>query len=152
APDLIPLLRACPDVRTLVTSRISLHCTGERVVPMPPLDMPESLQAASLEAIASSEAIRFFIARAAAARSGFALTPANAEAAVAICRRLDGLPLALELAAARTKVLSPAAILFRLNSRLDFLTGGARDLPARQQAMRAAIAWSHDLLTHEEQW
>jgi non-specific serine/threonine protein kinase len=149
--DLASLLRRCPRLRVLATSRISLHVSGERVIAIAPLPTPDPARVPALDELAASESVRFFVDRAVAAHPDFALTAANAAAVAAICHHLDGLPLALELAAARTKVLSPSALFSRLSRRLDFLTGGPRDLPARQQTMRTTIAWSYDLLTPEEQ-
>ena len=151
APIVADLLGACPDVTVLVTSRVRLRVSGEREVPVAPLGLAALDRHRSVEDVATSEAVRLFVARAEAVQPDFALTPDNAVAVAEICRRLDGLPLAIELAAARVKVLPPAALLARLDHRLPLLTGGGRDLPARQQTMRAAIAWSHDLLTPEEQ-
>jgi predicted ATPase/DNA-binding CsgD family transcriptional regulator len=151
APDLLRLLRICPHVRVLVTSRLPLRIRGEHVIPLPPLAVPEPSGLPSLAELSACEAVRLFVARAAAANATFALTSANADAVAAICRHLDGLPLALELAAARVRVFTPAALLARLGHRLAFLTGGPRDLPARQQTMRDTIAWSYDLLTPAEQ-
>jgi non-specific serine/threonine protein kinase len=151
AADLVGLLGACPAVTVLATSRVRLRVSGEWEHPVPPLELPASGGLPSVEGIAESEAVRLFVERAAAVQPGFALSDANTVTVVEICRRLDGLPLAIELAAARIKVLSPPALLARLEHRLPLLTGGGRDLPARQQTMRDAIAWSHDLLTPEEQ-
>jgi predicted ATPase/class 3 adenylate cyclase len=133
ADDLAGLLAACPRLNLLVTSREPLHVTGEQEYPVPSLALQESVD--------------FFAARARAVRPDFGGDEAVAE----ICRRLDGLPLALELAAARVKALSPPQILERLEQRLPLLTGGARDAPERQQTLRATIAWSHDLLSADEQ-
>ncbi len=133
AADVAGLLAACPNLHLLVTSREPLHVTGEQEYPVPPL--------------VHAEAIGFFLARARAVKPDFGADDAVSE----ICRRLDELPLALELAAARVKALSSEQILERLEQRLPLLTGGARDLPERQRTLRAAIAWSHELLTPEEQ-
>jgi predicted ATPase/DNA-binding CsgD family transcriptional regulator len=154
-PAVAALLEACPGVTVLATSRAPLAVYGERVVPVPPLRLPDLGAAidppAKLDALDASDAVRLFVVRAQAARPDFALTPANADAVAAICRSLDGLPLAIELAAARSAHLSPAAILAHLDRRLPLLTGGPRDQPARLRTMRDAIAWSYDLLTSEEQ-
>jgi predicted ATPase/DNA-binding winged helix-turn-helix (wHTH) protein len=130
------ILEACPSLKILVTSRSSLRVYGEQEFPVTPL--------------AQNFAIELFTQRAAAVWPDFAITSENATAVQQICSRLDGLPLAIELAAARTKVLSPSAILDRLQSRLQLLTGGALDLPERQQTLRKAIDWSHDLLNEAE--
>ncbi|HZG67445.1 MAG TPA: transcriptional activator domain-containing protein, partial [Herpetosiphonaceae bacterium] len=129
---LADLLRVAPLLTLLVTSRVVLGVYGEHVVAVPPLELPDpGLQSLPAQ-LAEVPAIRLFVERATAASSTFALTEANAQAVVEICRRLDGLPLAIELAAARTRVLSPSALLLRLEQRLPVLTGGARDLPVRQ--------------------
>jgi predicted ATPase/DNA-binding CsgD family transcriptional regulator len=151
APDVADLLGACPDVTMLITSRVRLRISGEREVPIAPLGLAAPERHRSVEDVATSDAVRLFVARAEAVQPDFALTSDNAVAVAEICRRLDGLPLAIELAAARVKVLPPSALLARLDYRLPLLTGGGRDLPERQQTMRTAIAWSHDLLTAEEQ-
>jgi predicted ATPase/DNA-binding CsgD family transcriptional regulator len=151
APVIGDLLAAFPNLRILVTSRAVLHLYGERDYSVPPLALPTNAQRDALEELAESESIRLFVERAQAASPDFALTEANAADVAELCRRLDGLPLALELAAARSRILSPSAILARLEQRLSFLTGGPRDLPQRLRTMRDAIAWSHDLLTEEEQ-
>ena len=118
---------------------------------MPPLGLPKADSLPSLAALSKYSAITLFVQRAAAVKPDFKLTEENAGAVAEICARLDGLPLAIELAAARAKLLSPSAILSRLASRLQLLTGGARDLPARQQTLRQAIDWSYDLLSAPEQ-
>jgi predicted ATPase/DNA-binding NarL/FixJ family response regulator len=151
APLVADLLGACPDVTVLVTSRVRLRLSGEREVPIPPLGLVEADQHRSVEEIATSDAVRLFVERAQAVQPDFSLSVDNASIVATICRRLDGLPLAIELAAARVKVLPPSALLARLEKRLPLLTGGGRDLPARQQTMRDTIAWSYDLLTPEEQ-
>jgi len=151
APLVADVLGACPGLQVLVTSRVRLRISGEREFPITPLGLAELDRHRAVQDIATSGAVRLFVARAEAVQPDFALTPENAVAVAEICRRLDGLPLAIELAAARVKVLPPAALLTRLDHRLPLLTGGGRDLPDRQQTMRAAIAWSHDLLTPEEQ-
>jgi non-specific serine/threonine protein kinase len=151
APDLIGLLEACPHLTILATSRVSLNLTGEQVVTIQPLTLPPAGNRASATTIAQSEAIQLFVARAQATRRDFALTDDNATVIAAIVGRLEGLPLAIELAAARTAHLTPTALLARLDLRLPLLTGGARDLPERQRTMAATIGWSHDLLTTPEQ-
>jgi predicted ATPase len=153
-PLVADLLASCPGVRVLATSRVALRLRGEHEVPVPPLAFPDP--AAGPDGLLDAEAAAFsavalFVARARAVDPGFVLTPDNAEAVAEICRRLDGLPLAIELAAARCKVLSPQAMLPRLEHRLRLLTDGARDAPERQRSLRAAIAWSHGLLSPPQQ-
>ncbi len=151
APLVADLLAACPELRMLATSRVRLRVSGEREYAVPPLGLVEHVAPAPLDEVAESEAARLFVERARTVREDFALTAENAPAVAAICARLDGLPLAIELAAARVKVLPPATLLSRMERRLPLLTGGGRDAPARQRTMRDAIAWSHDLLTPGEQ-
>ncbi len=150
APVVTTLLGACSGLTILVTSRMRLRVSGEYEHPVPPLDVAEP-GAPALDGAVHSEAARLFAARAQALREEFVLTADNAPTVAEICRRLDGLPLAIELAAARLTVLPLPALLARLERRLPLLTGGGRDLPARQQTMRDAIAWSYDLLTEDEQ-
>jgi predicted ATPase len=145
------LLRASASVKALVTSREALHVRGEREYLVQPLDLPNPHRESRPETLIASGAVLLFAERAAEADAHFRLTEENAPIIAAICRRLDGLPLAIELAAARTKLLPPAALLARLEQRLPLLTGGPRDAPARQRTLRDAIAWSYDLLTPEEQ-
>jgi non-specific serine/threonine protein kinase len=151
APLIADLLAACPRLAVLVTSRARLRLSGEREFPIAPLPLPASGDAVAAGSATETAAVRLFVERARALNPEFGLTGENAQAVVEICRRLDGLPLAIELAAARLKVLPPPALLARLEKRLPLLTDGGRDLPLRQQTMRAAIAWSYDLLTAEEQ-
>jgi len=151
APLVTDLLGAAADIRILVTSRTRLRLSGEHEHVVPPLGLADPAARVSHEAVAESPAVQLFVARAQAVQEAFVLTAENGAAVAAICRRLDGLPLAIELAAARVKVLSPAALLARLERRLVVLTGGGRDLPARQQTMRDTIAWSYDLLSAPEQ-
>jgi predicted ATPase/transcriptional regulator with XRE-family HTH domain len=151
APEIGALLGGCPMLTVLATSRAPLHLTGEYEVLVPPLPAPGETPAASLAAVARYPAVELFLERAAAVNTRFELTPENAPAVAAICARLDGLPLALELAAARVKLLPPALLLTRLDQRLRLLTGGAHDRPIRQRTLRAAIAWSYDLLSQPEQ-
>ena len=150
AAELGILLAECPHLGVLVTSRVLLHLSGEQAYPVPPMGTPKSAHP-SVDEIARSEAAMLFAARASAVRPDFAITGENAADVAGICRRLDGLPLAIELAAARMSILSPAALLARLDRRLPLLTGGAQDLPERQQTMRNTIAWSYDLLHTPEQ-
>ena len=151
APVVADLLQAAPRLKALVTSRVALRLSGEHEYAVPPLTLPDPKRLPPLERLAQYEAVRLFIERAQAAKADFMVTNVNAPAVAEICVRLDGLPLAIELAAARSKLLSPEALLARLSNRLKLLTGGARDLPARQQTLRAAIDWSYGLLEPGEQ-
>jgi predicted ATPase/class 3 adenylate cyclase len=146
APLVVELLRAGPRLKIVVSSRAPLHVSGEHEYAVQPLGLPDPQHLPSLDALSQFEAVRLFIERAMAVKPDFAVTNENAPAVAEICARLDGLPLAIELAAARIKLLPPQAILARLGDRLALLSGGSRDLPARQQTLRGAIAWSHDLL------
>jgi predicted ATPase/transcriptional regulator with XRE-family HTH domain len=150
APAIADLLAACPGLKLLATSRAPLHIRGEQEYLVPPLALPTPEEQTTIDALGQCPAVALFVARARAVRLDFTLGAANAAAVAAICRRLDGLPLAIELAAARAKILSPAALLARLEHRLQVLTGGARDLPERQQTLRATLEWSHALLSGEE--
>jgi predicted ATPase/class 3 adenylate cyclase len=140
------LLRACPDLRVLATSREALGLAGEAPYRVPSLALPAAPGPLSVEALAPSEAVRLFAARAATVRPGFAVTAQNAAAVAEVCRRLDGIPLALELAAARVRVLPVEPLLARLEDRFRLLTGGSRTALARHQTLRAAVDWSYDLL------
>ena len=151
APLVAELLAACSELKILVTSREGLRIKGEREYSLPPLSLPDLAQLPPFEALSRYAAVELFIQRAQAVKPDFDITSDTAQAVAEICYQLDGLPLAIELAAARIKVLPPQVIRARLEHRLEFLTGGARDLPARQQALRSAIAWSYDLLDEKEQ-
>ncbi len=151
APAIASLVPSCPLLKILITSRAVLHVSNGRDIAVPPLPVPDPDQLPPLETVEEYGAIRLFVERAQAVKVDFALTTANARAVAAICRRLDGLPLAIELAAARTSLFPVTALLPRLARRLPLLTGGPRDAPARLQTMRDAIAWSYDLLTRDEQ-
>ena len=151
ALTLAQLLAACPGLTMLVTSREPLRLTSEHALPIAPLSLPADAGASNLEAITASAAVQLFVALAEAVRPGFAVTPANAQDVGRICQRLDGLPLAIELAAARMRVLSPGALATHLARPLPLLTGGPRDAPSRQRTMRDTIAWSYDLLDPDDQ-
>jgi predicted ATPase/class 3 adenylate cyclase len=151
APLVGELLSGCPDLKVLATSRTLLRIYGEHEYAVRPLELPDPDHLPPIETLRQYEAIRLFIERAHAANTHFSLTNENAPAVAEICARLDGLPLAIELAAARIKLLSPQAMCSRLGNPLKFLTGGARDLPERQRTLRGAIAWSHALLDEGEQ-
>ncbi len=150
APHIAALLAACPAVRALVTSRAILHLSGEHEYSVSPLALPEMNGTPTVAALGENAAVTLFVQRAQAVKTSFRLTEANAPAIAEICARLDGLPLAIELAAARTKVLSPPAIAARLGRRLQVVSDGPRDLPARQQTIRDTIAWSDTLLEEQE--
>ncbi len=150
APLITELLVSCSELKILITSREGLHISGEREYPVPPLGLPDLSQHPSLESLSQYAAVELFIQRAQAVKPDFNITNETAPAVAEICYRLDGLPLAIELAAARIKLLPPRAMLARLEHSLEFLTGGARDLPARQQTLRNAIAWSYDLLNEDD--
>jgi non-specific serine/threonine protein kinase len=150
-PMIVDLLAACPRLKVLITSREILHLSGEHEFFVPPLDLPDADSLPPIETLKEYAGIGLFIQRARAVKPDFKLTQENAQSVVEICARLDGLPLAIELAAARTKLLSLQSLSNRLESRLKLLTGGARDLPVHQQTMRDTIAWSYDLLNEAEQ-
>ena len=145
------LLMACPRLRVLATSREGLHLRGEKELVVPPLALPDLAQLPNLATLAQCAAVELFVARAQKVDDSFSLRADNAPTVAAVCARLDGLPLAIELAAVRIKVLPPQALLRQLDDKLALLTGGARDLPMRQQSLRATIDWSYDLLERDEQ-
>jgi predicted ATPase/class 3 adenylate cyclase/DNA-binding CsgD family transcriptional regulator len=151
APQLVELLAACPKLKLLVTSREVLHLSAEHEFAVPPLALPDPTHLPELAALAHYAAVALFLQRAQAVKPDFQVTAANARAIAEICVQLDGLPLALELAAARVKLFPPQALLVRLGQRLQVLTSGARDAPMRQQSLRNTLAWSYDLLPAEEQ-
>jgi predicted ATPase/class 3 adenylate cyclase/Tfp pilus assembly protein PilF len=152
APLVWELLAGAPQLKVLVTSRAALQISAEQEYQIPPMTMPgRSSPLPPLDALSQFDAVALFIRRAMSVKPDFTMTNENAPAIAEICARLDGLPLAIELAAARIKILPPQAMLARLTNRLSLLTGGARDLPARQQTMRATIEWSYDLLEPGEQ-
>ncbi len=146
APLVADLLAGCPDVKVLATSREPLCVQGEQELPVHPLELPPLAVCTEWTEIESYASVRLFIERARAVRHDFELTGDNAHAVAQICARLDGLPLAIELAAKKVKLLSPTAILARLDERLPFLGNGTVDAPSRHQTMRGAIDWSYDLL------
>ncbi|HSH81837.1 MAG TPA: adenylate/guanylate cyclase domain-containing protein, partial [Herpetosiphonaceae bacterium] len=151
ADQVAALLAAAPALKVLVTSRVPLHVRGEHEYAVPPLPLPDRAAGTSPDRLSQYEAVRLFIDRARDVQAAFAVTNTNAPAVAEICHRLDGLPLAIELAAARVKLLSPEAILQRLDRPLKLLSGGARDLHTRQQTLRATIDWSYNLLAPKEQ-
>ena len=148
--SLVPLLEACPQLVMLVTSRVSLDVRGGREYPIAPLVLPGA-GAPPQETLSGSPAVQLFVERARATGTPLTLDPATARAVAEICRRVEGLPLAIELAAARTRLLPPAALLDKLGQRLPVLAGGVNDLPDRQKTMRDAIAWSYELLDEQDQ-
>src|SRR2546427_5173193 len=151
APALVELLLACPSSKILVTSRAVLHVEGEYEFSVPPLSLPDPHHLPGHEELAQYAAVALFVQRAQMVKPQLVLSEDNAAAIAQICIQLDGLPLSLELAAARIKLLSPQALLGRLNHRLAVLTGGRQDAPTRQHTLRDTISWSYDLLTVEEQ-
>jgi predicted ATPase len=156
APIVAELLASAPDLKVLITSRAVLHLSGEHEFVVPPLALPDMNQLPNVAALKQYAAVTLFVTRAQAIKASFAITDTNAAAVAEICARLDGLPLAIELAAARIKLLPPQALLAQLagmsgRSPLHVLTGGARDLPARQQTLRSTIEWSYRLLQEGEQ-
>ena len=151
APAIAQLLTTGPKLKVVVTSQAPLHVYGEHEFPVPPLALPDLKSIPPLEVLSRLPAVALFMERAQAVKREFALTKETAPTVAAICARLDGLPLAIELAAARIKLLSPSAMLARLESSLNLLTGGARDLPTRQQTLRSTVDWSYGLLNAAEQ-
>jgi predicted ATPase/class 3 adenylate cyclase len=149
-PLLDELMAVAPGLKLLATSRAPLKLYGERSFPVPPLSVPDPGRPSDVAALSQYEAVRLFVERAQDVRPDFDVTSENAPAVAEICVRLDGLPLAIELAAARTRLLTPQAMLSRLSNRLKVVTGGARNLPERQRTLRGAIEWSHDLLDEDE--
>ena len=145
------LLRSCPDVQILATSREPLRVVGEAVLPVPPMAAPAPDRSGGVAGLSGYDAVALFTERAVAAVPDFALTEENHRAVAALCHRLDGLPLAIELAAGRLRSLSPAQILSKLDDRYALLTGGERGRPDRQQTLRASIEWSYQLCTPQEQ-
>jgi len=145
------LLAACPSLKILTTSRAPLRLRGEQEYPLDPLPVPDLVRVPTVEDVEDVPSVRLLVGRVQEASPGFGLTQQNAAAVATICRRLDGLPLALELVAARLRLLPPTALLARLDKALPMLSGGPRDLPERQRTMRDTVAWSHDLLPDEDQ-
>src|SRR5215217_5887612 len=150
APLVGELLGTCPRLKVLATSRIPLRLYGEQEYPVPPLALPDPRALPPVKVLTQYEAVRLFVERARAIKADFFVTNESAPAVAEICARLDGLPLAIELAAARIRILPPQQMLQRLSNRLNLLKGGPRDLPTRQQTLRGTIDWSYELLTEEE--
>jgi predicted ATPase/class 3 adenylate cyclase len=151
APSVAELVAGCPQLTVVVTSQAPLRLSAEHVYQVAPLPLPDTSDDHDPESLLNSDAVALFVDRAAAVKPGFRLTAENARAVAEICVRLDGLPLALELAAARVVILPPKKLLTRLSDSLTLLTGGAHDLPARQRTLRQTIDWSHALLSDDEQ-
>src|SRR5690606_21772380 len=151
APWVATLLAHCPSLTILATSRVRLAVYGEQVYPVAPLTLPDRSPAAPASSLAESDAVRLFSLRAGTVRVGFNLDDTTLAIVADICRRLDGVPLAIELAAPCLSVLSPSTLLARLETRLPLLTGGYSDMPERHQTLRNAIDWSYQLLTPSEQ-
>jgi predicted ATPase/class 3 adenylate cyclase/Tfp pilus assembly protein PilF len=150
APQIADLLENCRRIKILVTSRAPLHLRAEKVIPVPPLELPPLKEALDLQPLSQYSAVQLFIQRAQSVRPDFKVTNENAPAVAEICHQLDGLPLAIELASARTKMLSPRALLARLGHRFVVLRGGTRDLPERQHTLFSAIDWSYNLLDESQ--
>lgn len=152
APLIGELIQDCPHLKLLITSREALHLRSEHIFPVPPLGLPlPDIKQQTMEQLTQYEAVRLFIERVLAVKPDFEVNNENAPAVAEICYRLDGLPLAIELAAARIQMFSPQSLLERVGSRLKLLRGGARDLPLRQQTLRDTIDWSYELLDHGDQ-
>jgi len=151
APLLAELLSSCPQLKLLVTSRALLHVGGEYEFPIPPLEVPDLRDLPAYDDLLHVASIALFVQRTQAVLPGFQLTVENARAIAELCTRLEGVPLAIELAAARSKVLPPQALLDRLKSRFQVLTGGRRDAPPRQQTLHKTLGWTYDVLSPEEQ-
>ena len=150
APLVADIMTVSLGLKVLATSRAALHLRGEYELPVPPLQLPDTKHLPPVQSLTRYEAVRLFVERSAARVPGFTVDSDNAAAIAEICARLDGLPLAIELAAARSKILSPQAMLSRLQNRLKLLVGGEKDLPERQQTLRNTIGWSYDLLGEDE--
>jgi predicted ATPase len=150
APSVAELLEACPKLKCIATSRAPLRLRVEKELPVPPLTVPSLQKFNKLENLSQYAAVELFIQRAQAVKPDFSVTNANAPAVGEVCYRLDGLPLAIELAAARIKLLTPQGLLTRLENRFELLRGGTRDLPERQRTLRSAIDWSYNLLNEGE--
>jgi predicted ATPase len=150
APRIADLLESCPEAKILVSSRASLHLRAEKELPVPPLAIPPLGLAPDLQPLSQYSAVQLFIQRAQGVHPDFQVTNENAPAVAEICHRLDGLPLAIELASARSRLLSPQALLVRLEHRFELLRGGTRDLPERQHTLYSAIDWSYNLLNEDE--
>lgn len=151
-PTAAELLRECPELKQIVTSREALHVSGENVIPVPPLALPDAASGeVSLDQLADCDAVMLFVERARAVKGEFELTDENAAAVAELCARVDGLPLAIELLTARLRLFTPEALVERIGNTMQLLKGGSKDVPERQQTLRAAIDWSYELLDPSEQ-